>query len=374
MAKAVLALAAVLSASFASATWAAGEAKPSGGEMGVKTQSALGECALRYGQSLKRIGDENLPNLTALTRRPAVAGDQPAGTPATAGDPTLPGTLLFVSRPRPRSPAEIGALTAAVALARSKGATSAVVSDDNAWIAARLREDLSDYLRQKPTPFICNGVKDYLRTLRSYAVRLGPVAGQREARLATQKAATERAVRAALEAIRLTHPASVASVKPTPSTMAEVTNTAPTPVASDASPAKPEEAASETALRLDRPEDLIATVDRLVSDVTAAELVIESAPAPAPAPNGAPVPPPLDLSAHPVLAKLAAAKPLVTSAKPTIRDQPVRLKVLAAFADLEMLDYLLEAKAEVENPVAGALAKAMDEIEKAQSEDCTCLR
>ena len=46
----------------------------------------------------------------------------------------------------------------------------------------------------------------------------------------------------------------------------------------------------------------------------------------------------------------------------------------AAFADLEMLDYLLEAKAELENPVAGALAKAMDEIEKAQSEDCTCLR
>ncbi|GGD97351.1 hypothetical protein GCM10011390_15190 [Aureimonas endophytica] len=333
-------------------------------------QPAAGECAARYGAALKRIGAEDLGPIVAAAKA-APAGAAPAPEPQ-IGDPSLPGTLLFVAQPRPRSPAEIGALTAAVALARSKGRSAAVVTSDKGPIAARLREDLSDYLNQKPTPYLCSGVADYLRTLRSFAAKLGPAPDQRARWIATQQKSAERALVAAAEAIRRGKPVvtgSIAPAAPVPPPGAEAAPPTAAPVATNAAAANPAPADVPPPLpaQLAGPGDMLAAVDGLVAQARAAHLVVEQD-----APAAQPAPAPIDPAAHPVLAKLASVKPYVVSARPLIQDQPARLKVLAAFADLEMLTYLLEAKEPAADPVATALHRTLDDIETAHAAECTC--
>lgn len=347
-------LAALLAALLATATAAGADGKTAAGDGTGPSAAIPDDCAIRYHSSLKRIEAGELPALALA------AGGAPASAapPAGAGDPSLPGTLIFVSQPRPRSPAEIAALTAAVALARSKGRSATVIGGDTAWIGRRLREDLADYLGQKPTPYLCNGVDGYVRTLRGLAAKLGPSRDNRQAWLATQRAAAEGSVAVAADAIGKAAaspagPVAEAELRPA---VDPARGEAPSP-------------AGGGGVKLDDPAGLAAAVDRLVAQARTARLVTEPE---APAATGGIAAP--AAGANAVLARLAAAKPYVMSARPLIRDRTVRLKMLAAFADLEMLDYLLEAKDQPADPVASGVGRTLQAIEKAHATDCTCGR
>ncbi|KAB0680407.1 hypothetical protein [Aureimonas leprariae] len=315
------------------------------------------ECAMRYHASLGRIAADDLP----LLRDGAAAGTANSSTEIVA-DQALPGVPLFMAPGRQRSRAEISALTAAVALARTRGRSTALAGGnaaDRAWIAARLREDLGDYLNQKPTPYLCSGVPAYLETLRSFAARLGPAGDRRQEWIATQRGLAENSIRAAGDAIgkaRLTIalPASGTDLRPA----AGIARTDPPP------PPPP----ARQPMELGTEAGLLAAIDHLVADAKAANIIDDlTVPATTDATAPAAPPPP-----RPVLAKLAEAKPLVTSARPRIRDRTARLKLLAAFSDLEMLDYLMKAPAEMPDPIASAIGKTLGDVEAAQKADCTC--
>lgn len=336
---------------------AAGSGKASRKAEAAAPTAQPDECALRYHASLVRIGKDDLP---LLRSGGAEAGTTAAPIAETSVDPALPGVPLFVAPPRQRSRAEVSALTAAVALARTRGRSTAATAGnapvDRRWLAARLREDLGDYLNQKPTPYLCGGVPAYVEMLRSFAGRLGPVGDHRAEWTATQRLAAENAVRAAGEAISRAKapaapPASQADLRPAAGIAR--TDAAPAPAA----PVPP----------LDDDAGRLAAIDGLVSGVKAANLVADL---PVPAVTSAtasPPPPP-----RPVLAKLAEARPLVTSARPLIRDRVVRLKLLTAFSELEMLDYLAHAGSETPDPLASAIGRTLADIEAAHRTDCTC--
>lgn len=323
-------------------------------------------CSARYAASL---------NSLAASALPAVEAAREAGV---AGDPGLPGRFLFPPRAARRTRAEIEALVAANALAISRGRSSGTLDADKRWIADRLRVDLADYLRQKPAPYLCGGVPDYLATLRGFADQVGASPGRRKAWAATQRDAARRSAEAALAALAaeprpVAAPAAPGAV-PTdalrPGTGLSRSDVTPAPVTGpgaarpDALPQAP------AALSLDTDAGIAAAIDRLLAALNEGGLVTIASSAPAPAARGNE--PVFSAASYPMLARLAAARPYVAGRNPLIANPKLRLRVAAALADIEALDYLNRAERRPGDPVATAIGGTLDAIEAAHGRDCTC--
>lgn len=88
------------------------------------------------------------------------------------GDARLPGRLSITDIPGKADAPLAKARRLAGQLAAQRGARSLPATASNRWVAERVRTDLSDYLSQGPSPYLCSGLDNYLGTLRSYTSQL----------------------------------------------------------------------------------------------------------------------------------------------------------------------------------------------------------
>lgn len=332
-------------------------------------------CVGRYHAALVAIGQSNY--LTIKTAR----------TIAFKGDDSLPGSLIFTPPSRPRASDEMAALRQATAQARSRGRAAWLASSDKRWIADRIVTELGEYLTQDESPFLCGGVPDYLATVRSFASRIASEPGAPAEHLTIQREVVRRAIRQAYAAML---PVPVPRFAPTarggdpiaelrPSKGAERMTAFLTPAAHSTrkrvygpviDPDLPPLAMTEmTPLASDR--DRLAALDGLVAAAQA---------------GGFTTPPKRNVAvtgsvgekrdasetrARPVLARLAALKSLVVGKQAAIGDPLVRRVLLAAFAEIEALDYLAHRPAGGD-PMLAAIEATLDAIEAAHAKACDC--
>ncbi|MEC5291105.1 hypothetical protein VSX64_11140 [Aurantimonas sp. C2-6-R+9] len=332
-------------------------------------------CVGRYHAALVAIGQSEYPKIKA------------ARTIAFKGDDNLAGALIFAPLSRPRNSDEMAALRQATAQARARGRATWLASSDKRWIADRIVTELGEYLTQDESPYLCGGVPDYLATVRSYASRVASVPAEPAESLTIQREAARRAIRQAYAAML---PVPVPRFAPTargddliaglrPSKGAERMAAFLTPAAHsirkrvygpEIDPDLPPLAMAEvTPLASDR--DRLAALDGLVAaaraggftsppkrDVAATGSVGEKRDAE-------------DAHARPVLARLAALKSLVVGKQAAIGDPLVRRALLAAFAEIEALDYLAH-RPTGGDPMLAAIEATLSEIEAAHAKACDC--
>ena len=324
------------------------------------------DCSTAYGRSLAAIAGDEFTAVDAARKGNV------------AGDPGLPGRLMFTPRSAGRGKAEMAALAAANALARSGGRSSGVADADNRWIADRLRVDLADYLGQKPAPYLCSGVADYLATLRGYAERVGSSPRKRQEWVDVQRAATRRSVDAAMAAMAAATALPLPAVPARPAAASGVTgdlrptsglsrgDLAPAPAGAPASTGSANPAARPADLALGSPADISAAVDLLLAAVEKGGFADGATGGTTTAAGGEPA------AAHPDLARLASARAYVDAKRPLVANAALRFRLATAFADLEALDYLTRAQTSEGDPMATAIFRTLDAIAAAHGRDCTC--
>ncbi|WP_185984858.1 hypothetical protein [Aureimonas mangrovi] len=324
-------------------------------------------CAADYHSRLGTIRDREFETLKAAA---STIGDV---------DAALPGRLIF-ARVRGDGQDVQRARGAGETLARRQGRTSFARDANTRWIAERIREDLGDYLRQKPTPYLCAGTAAYLTVLRDYAAQGAPSPARIAEDLAVQRETTARSIDAVYAAMR---PAPLPRFAPAdrPGLLAieglrmaldtnlrEATSPA-VRVASREGDTRISEGQIDPDLppltqlpgrRLDSESDIVRALEVLVrrtlheghlAPIEAAEIDVSETP-------------------RPVLARLAALDRHL-KAHP-IADPLVRPALETALSDLEILDYLQAAQNGTADPMSGALHATMDAIEAARAETCTC--
>ncbi|BDA83548.1 hypothetical protein Sa4125_10900 [Aureimonas sp. SA4125] len=334
------------------------------------------DCVGRYQAALRRIKETEFAAL-AGSKRPSSSARAETGP---AGDLSLPGMTIFTPKPASRSRAEMAALAAASSLAKSRGRP--IPSADARWVAERLRTDLSDYLSQKPTPYLCNGVPQYVMTLRKFATRAGNDPARLQSLLATQSNAALNSIDAAFAAMKpvaaprfapVDRPSALLDQAPTgaipglrPSAGLSRADTTPNPGAGTGAsdPDLPPLKASIPRV-LAESDDRAAAVDDLLSAARSAGFLApvadESLPAVTePAPT------------EPVLSRLFAARAALRAPSPTPGGDGIRLALASAFADIEALDYLQRAAGEKGDPQSRAADAVFDAILAAQQKECTC--
>lgn len=350
-------------------------------------------------------------------------------------DQSLPGRLLFTPVVPPKSNLGRQALMTANQLARSQNRPGWMGSTDARWVMKEVTNELGRYLSQDETEFLCGGVPDYLKTLRSYLVRFGGDQATLEELKAAQAelaSASILAARAALRPVPLPTPApadrAVARVSTASGGLADpVSGSALRPalglpdVSPSAAPERPAPAdgaavkpgagtdpsptggtvRSATAdagagvdpelppLRAPQPVPLASDADRLAaldSLLDAARrngaLNKEASDAASPATVTTELPPaggnaaaaagtPLSV-ARPVLARLAALRPLVYGSRTPIGDVAVRRQLIDVFSAVEILDYLDHRPAESDDSVPAAIGRTLDAIAAAHAQNCGC--
>ncbi|WAJ28849.1 hypothetical protein [Antarcticirhabdus aurantiaca] len=334
---------------------------------------------------------------------------RPAAAALSAGDPSLPGALLFVPPSLRRAPAEQAALREANALAKRRGAAGGLAGSNERWVAERVRADLADYLDQSPSPYLCENVDFFLGTMRR---QLGTIGGidpsTHQANLATQREAAAAAVSRAFAAMRpvplprfapearpipaaiaglreaqgadreavldavVTHgirrPAAfeapitpgAAAVQPMPAGLAGPP--APMRVRMAAGPVidpdlPPLALAGKAPPAIDSEADRLATIDRLVEAATVGGF-LRAAPLLSAAAGTAATP------SRPVLARLAEVKARLAGGA-AVPDAQARLQLVAALSAIEALDYLALAPDAPVDPTLKGLEDTMQAIETA---------
>ncbi|HEY9056333.1 MAG TPA: hypothetical protein VIN77_04210 [Aurantimonas sp.] len=332
-------------------------------------------CAGHYHAALVGIAQADYPKIKA------------ARAIAFKGDGSLPGALIFSPPSRPRDADEMAALREAVAEARARGRAAWLASADSRWIADRIVTELGEYLTQDESPYLCGGVPAYLATVRAFANRIASAPAEPAAHLTIQRDAARRAIREAFAAMR---PVPAPRFAPPErgsdliaglrlSKDAERVAAFLTPVGHSTrkrvygpviDPGLPPLAMAEvTPLASDR--DRISALDDLVDTAEA---------------SGFTTPPELDETAtgaadekreasatgtRPVVVKLAALKPLIVGRQAAIADPLVRRALIAAFAEIEALDYLAHRPAGGD-PMLAAIEVTLDAIEAAHAKACDC--
>ncbi|UIJ71310.1 hypothetical protein [Aurantimonas sp. HBX-1] len=330
-------------------------------------------CPARYHAALSAIEADEYAALKA------------ARSVAFRGDDAMPGRFLFTPPAMPRSREEMAALKEANGLARGHGRPAWRASADLSWLADRVTTELGDYLSQDQTPFLCDGVADYLGLLREQVARVGGDAAEGDRLVSVQTAAARQAIRAAVAAAR---PAPLprfapplrslllsivdfrparglersATLDPMPTHSTEkdfqgpridpdlppLAMVAPLPLATDA--------------------DRLAAVDRLI-DIAERRKLLASGPGEATA-NTAQAPG--DSASRPVLTRLAALQPALAAAKGPAIEAPTRRALLAALSAIEALDYLAHRPAPGEDPMLAAIERTFAAIEAAHAAACDC--
>ncbi|WP_062206880.1 hypothetical protein [Aureimonas sp. AU12] len=318
----------------------------------------------------------------------------PAPAPAMSAEPiaaALPGQLIFAPAPRPRSVAETAALRSAASLARRAGRTAGPSDANTRWVAARIREDLADFLTQKPSPFLCGGIDNYLTVLRRQADTIGVASDRRSVNLDTQRRAASVSLAAAFTALKpVPVPMAAPADRPDPAVvsqtlrssvglpdrepmgppmlMAHREGTGETLISESSIDPDLPPLASPTERPLASEADILAAVDALTAAATAAG---QMAPAEtvgsdvdAGLVTGSIAPP---APGRPVLVRLAEIRPRLVGAGAPIRDPRLRMALVGAFADLEALDYLRVAAEAPADPLGAAMGATFDAIEAAHA-------
>ncbi|MEX6505305.1 hypothetical protein [Jiella sp. M17.18] len=310
---------------------------------------------------------------------------------ARQADDRLPGALLFVPPFRSRSTAERLALQEANQIAHARGRPGWSSSGDDRWIVKRVTGEVGDYLAQDETPFLCGGVSNYVATLRAYLTRVGGNPQRTADLLAAQRGAAEASIRAALDAMRPVPIPQQAPARPQPQAPDGLRPSAgigPAVVSPDSgsgsAAAKPglPPATPPKPIALDTDTDRIAALDALVDAARKGGFLRQEAPGVAAAGNALLTPagsrpvggsPAAGDEPRPVLARLAALKPLVIGTDTPIKDVVVRRALVAAFSDIEALDYLEHRPSDAEGSVLNAIDDTLNAISAAHKANCTCM-
>mgnify|MGYP004519412205 CR=1 FL=1 len=303
---------------------------------------------------------------------------------AMAGEPRR---VLYEPARAGGSPAEDAALRNARRWMAMQGAAGATLDRNGRWIAARIREDLGDYLGQGPSPFLCWGVANYLASLERYAGQIRVSPERRERDVETQRLAAQGALAAAAASLRpLPLPRFAPGDRPGTGLVAEELRESPVsepaevmgPPMRVAARADEDTQLSEGRSDPDLPplrvavlqeeSDLVGAIDRLAAAMVAAEplrptqtqvsetdgITTGSIAAPA--------------VADPVRHRLAALVPAVA----VLLDPRTREAVTQALASIEALDALRHAQEGGETPFVTALDATFAAIRDAHREACRC--
>ncbi|WP_062016230.1 hypothetical protein [Aureimonas sp. AU4] len=353
------------------------EARPAGAKQAASDPQ---RCAAAFHERLKAVREGPYAALKAL-------GTPPAGT---ASAPAEGATFLFPPSGRPRTEAETRALRSAAAfLRRGPGAAALPLTNDGRWVAARLREDLADFLTQSETTYLCAGTAEYLAILRRQAERLGPSGDRREEDLLTQREAARRLV---AQASRLMEPAPVPTAAPEREAPAMAGGeTLRRSVGLEAEPMGPPApsmlvAASHGATRisegdfdadlpplaqkpewrLDSEGDILAAIDHLTDEAKVAGLLAPAAPGGTDAITTGAIA--VAAPERAVPARLFALRDAVAGSAPLRADGLLRTDLVAALSSLEVLDTLRLAAAEPADPLPSAFEAVFKAIETAREE------
>lgn len=110
--------------------------------------------------------------------------------------------FVFAPETAGRSREETAALRSARRFMTGGGANASALDANGRWIAARIREDLGDFLGQGPSPFLCAGIENYLASLGRYADQIRVSPERRERDEEAQREVARRAFAAATAALR----------------------------------------------------------------------------------------------------------------------------------------------------------------------------
>ncbi|MBB3952376.1 hypothetical protein [Aureimonas jatrophae] len=339
------------------------------------------QCAAAFHERLKAVREGPYAALKAL------------GAPlADAASPAMVDTtFLFPPSSRPRTEAETRALRSAAAfLRRGPGAAPMPLTSDGRWVAARLREDLADFLTQSQTTYLCSGTAEYLAILRRQAERIGPSGDRRGDDLLVQREAARRLV---AQASRLMEPAPVPTAAPEREMPAVASGEAlrrsvgmeaesvgpPAPsmlVAASHGATRISEGDFDTDLpplghkpewRLESEGDILAAIDRLADEARVAGLLApEEAGGADTITTGA-----ITTAAAPeraVPARLLVLRDAVAGSPSLRTDGLLRSDLVAALSSLEVLDTLRLAAAEPADPLPAAFEAVFRAIETAREE------
>lgn len=288
------------------------------------------------------------------------------------GDPLLPGRLAIADI-RGKADAPLAkARRLAGQLAAQRGARSLPATASNRWVAERVRTDLSDYLSQGPSPYLCSGLDNYLGTLRSYTDQLA-VTDLRldEAEAFLAQSARDNA-QAALDAM-MPPPApryapadrpgmQIAGPGGLPSIDAEeeqgdgtgLLTLVASGAATSSSAVDHGTAMRRPPMALETRGELERAARRLVFAARRGGFIDLDRQAAAKTPGR---------GAAPYIAAVAPALPFVT-------DPLVRPALIDALADLEALDVVMAARTGGQDPVASALDDTMNAIRTAHDQAC----
>lgn len=329
------------------------------------------DCAGDYHARLSTIAQTQLPEYRA------------ASSAIGAVDPALPGRLIFAGQRRgDLEPQARRALDTGTALARRQGRASFARDANTRWIAERIREDLTDYLRQEPTPFLCAGVSAYLTTLQTFAAQ-GTLDPQRLSQdIEVQAALAARSLERALQSLR---PAPLPRFAPSdrlsgppidgmrmavemglrePAETQEPTRLAERPATTQISQSRidPDLPPLDKARVLASPGDSLRAITALTTATQGAGFMSQAMPYAA------------KPSARPVLARLTDLRRHLDRPAGAIADPIVRPAVEQALADIEVLDYLQAATGDSADPLTRAMFGTMAAIETAHEQACGCAR
>ncbi|RFC62102.1 hypothetical protein DYI37_17825 [Fulvimarina endophytica] len=129
-------------------------------------------CAIAFHDALKGEARARFEAIAPI--RKAIATGRSAPVPASAATGTVSRFVFDPPRVR-RDKEEMRALKTAGDLLKSAGRPEWSASANSRWIVDRVIADLTDFMDQDVTPFMCGGVETYVATLEAYLDRIeGP--------------------------------------------------------------------------------------------------------------------------------------------------------------------------------------------------------
>ncbi|MEN3792163.1 hypothetical protein [Fulvimarina sp. MAC3] len=302
------------------------------------------------------------------------------------GDERLPGRLVFAVSGQRRGGDEVQALRIANKLAKSKGRPTWVSSANSRWIVDRVITDLTDFMEQGPSPYLCGGVENYIATLRTYVDQVSTGGGRsleevREAQADRARKAIEPA-RIAMRPVPApryapdfrpiaviaspleTHPSfalrrgfdGLDLMLPVSSKMREALDK---PVyGPQIDPGLPLK--SELRIALDTDANRLAAIDGLLAAaveggfLNSGDLALVST-----EPAGTE-------TYRPVLRRLAGLRQVLTGQDARIADALARRSLVEALSEIEILDYLAHAGEENAEPLIAAIETTFTAILEAR--------
>ncbi len=295
--------------------------------------------------------------------------------------------FLFEPARAGRSSEETAALRNARRWLATQSVGGAALDRNGRWIAARIREDLGDYLGQGPSPYLCAGVANYLASIGRYADQIRVSPERRERDVEAQRGAARDALAAAISALR---PVPLPRFAPAdrPGTLLVAQELAESPVSNRAEMVGPpmrvaahagaatqvSEGSSDPDLpplrtaSLDGESDLLGAIDRIAGAIVAteplrpAETLVSTTDSMTTGSIAAAAP------QDPVRRRLQDLVPTVAG----IGDARARDAVSEALGALEALDALQHARSGAETPFVGALDATFAAIRDAHHDACRC--